>query len=306
MMNQKAVRSALLLLALSGTIAACSPNSGSHSPQTPSANSTDGSGTILSQEVTQKASLKIASITDDKGRVVTDSELATMAGESLAGALAQLRSADRAVVSREAVQLDGAVAERVVVDLRDKAGSIIQLHGDASLQQLTVASSRAAFPASKVDAALTKGKISQMLFRLDNGRLNVVVAFGAEQKQEEAKQEAPKQEEAKQEAPKQEEAKQEAPKQEEAKQEMPKQEEAKQEMPKQEEAKQEMPKQEEAKQEMPKQEEAKQEMPKQEEAKQEEAKQESPKQEEAKQESPKQEEAKQEAKQEAPKQAGRY
>jgi hypothetical protein len=303
MLINKTVRSALVLIALGGAVSACAPSSGTHSPQTPAANSADGSGTILSQEVTQKASVKIASITDAQGRAVSESDLAALANESVGVALAQLRSADRAVVTKEAVQIDGAISERMVIDLRDKADSIIKLNGDVAMSNLTLASSRSEFPVTHAEIALgNNGKIGQMLVRLESGRaINVILAFGTEQqapKQEVPKQEAPKQEMPKQEAPKQELPKQEAPKQE-----MPKQEAPKQELPKQEAPKQELPKQEAPKQEMPKQEAPKQELPKQEAPKQEMPKQEAPKQELPKQEAPKQELPKQEApKQEAPKQ----
>jgi hypothetical protein len=259
---QQTVRSALVLLAIGGAVAACAPNSGNRAPHSPAAKSTDGSGSILSQEVTQKASVKIASITDAHGRAFTESDLASLTTESLGSSLTQLRSIDRAVVIKEAVQVDGVLSERMVIDLRDKAGSVVKLTGDVSLANLTVASSRQPFANAHSEAAVVNGKISQMLVRIESGRMvNVVLAFGVQQQQ--PKQEIPKQEAPKQEAPKQEMPKQEMPKQEMPKQEMPKQEAPKQELPKQELPKQEMPKQEAPKQELPKQEAPKQAGPKQ-------------------------------------------
>jgi hypothetical protein len=288
MFTNKTVRSALALVALGGALSACAPKAGSQAPQTPAANSVDGSGTILSQEVTQRASVKIASITDASGHAITENDLAALANESVGVALAQLRSADRATVTKEAVQVEGAISERMVIDLRDKADSIVKLTGDASMADLKVASSRADFPVAHSEVALVDGKIHQMLVQLNGARpLNVVLAFGAP-KQEQPKQEQPKQEMPKQEQPKQEQPKQEMPKQEQPKQEQPKQEQPKQEQPKQEQPKQEQPKQEMPKQEQPKQEQPKQEMPKQEQPKQEQPKQEAPKQEAPKQQAPKQ------------------
>jgi chemotaxis protein histidine kinase CheA len=297
MSYQNGIRSALSLLAIGGLAAACAPQGHHSAARAPAAN-LQGTETILSQEVLQQASLKITSITDARGQSITDHELATMAGEGLGEALTQLRSADRAIVTKEAVQSGGGVSEKRVIDLRDKNGSVIRIEGDPNMGQLALRSSRSGFTASSYEVALNGEKISKMLFRFEGGRpLNVVVTFGAQQ-QEQAKQEQAKQEQAKQEEAKQEQAKQEA-KQEEVKQEA-KQEEVKQEA-KQEEVKQEA-KQEEVKQEA-KQEEVKQEAKQEEvkqEAKQEEVKQEA-KQEEVKQEA-KQEEVKQEAKQEEVKQ----
>jgi len=294
MVNMKTGRSALLLLALCGMVAACGSKAGHDAPQVPPSQSTDGSS-ILSQEVTHYASVKIASITDDKGAPINRADLGAMAGGGLASALAQLEASDRAVIMKESVQADGQIAERFVIDLRDKADSIVKFHADSAFAQVGLASSRAEFPAKDVKIAMADGKISQMAIRLDSGRMiDVVIAFQTQTKQEQAKQEQAKQEQAKQEQAKQERAKQEQAKQEQAKQEQAKQEQAKQEQAKQEQVKQEQAKQEQVKQEQAKQEEVKQEQAKQEQVKQEEAKQEEVKQEQVKQEEVKQEQVKQE------------
>jgi len=212
MFQNKAVRSVFALLALCGMVSACGSKSGGSAPSVPPSQSTDGAATVLSQEVTQKASVKIASIKNDQGADITRDDIAAMASEGLGTALAQLEAVEHAVVTKEAVLTDGQIVERVVLDLRDKTDSILKFQADPAFTQISLASSRAEFPAKEMKIAMVEGKVAQMTIHLEAGRaIDVVLAFGAEQeqaKQEEQKQEEQKQDESKQEQVKQDEAKQ--------------------------------------------------------------------------------------------------
>lgn len=226
MFQNKAVRSVFALLVLCGMVSACGSKSGNSVPPVPPSQSTDGVATVLSQEVTQKASVKIASIKNDQGVDLTRDDIAAMASEGLGAALAQLEVAEHAVVTKEAVQTDGQIVERVVIDLRDKTDSILKFHADPAFAQISLASSRAQFPAKEMKVAMVEGKMAQMAIHLEAGRaIDVILAFGVEQeqtKQEEQKQEDQKQDESKQEESKQDEVKQDEDKVDEAKQEQDK------------------------------------------------------------------------------------
>jgi hypothetical protein len=305
MFNKKTVRSVFAVLAVLG-MAACSQGTGSGAGAVAPARSTDGT-TILSQEVTQKASIKLASVTDEAGQPVAI-ESSTVLG--------QVSAIDRAIVSKEVVQAaDGSAAERMVIDLGDVNGSIVKFHGDSAMTNLSVVTG--GFPASHAEVAMAEGQVASMLMRIEDGRaLNVVLAFGAEQKQDngnqddgkqeqnqDQKQDEPKQDQPKQDQPKQDQPKQDQPKQDQPKQDQPKQDQPKQDQPKQDQPKQDQPKQDQPKQDQPKQDQPKQDQPKQDQPKQDQPKQDQPKQDQPKQDQPKQDQPKQDQpKQDQPKQ----
>jgi len=232
-MTTKTVRSGLMLLALTGMLAACSSGSDAGGSNTRANRSESTASSVV-----QRASVTIASVTDADGRVVP------MESSSVLG---QLKTIDRAEVSKEVIKLEnGALGERHVVDLRDAGGSIVKFHS----MDFETAKAAANFPAT-AELQTAEGRITQMLVHVeDGGTLNVVLAFGAEQDEpkQDVKQDEPKQDEPKQDEPKQDEPKQDEPKQDEPKQDEPKQDEPKQDEPKQDEPKQDEPKQDEPKQ----------------------------------------------------------
>jgi hypothetical protein len=313
MLYNKAVRSALVIVALSG-LAACAPNGGGNAPSAPAARNADGSTLISSADV-QKASIKVASVTDAEGRPV--------AVESSA-VLGQLLAVDRANVTRETIQtVEGSLVERIVIDLRDVNGSIVKFNSDTELAALEVVTG--GFPASAAAVTMNEGRIASMAVTIEDGRtLNVILAFGeprqdvgqdAKQdigqdvkqdvgqdvkqdvgqdvKQDHAKQDYPKQDQPKQDFPKQDQPKQDQPKQDQPKQDSPKQDQPKQDFPKQDQPKQDFPKQDQPKQDQPKQDFPKQDQPKQDQPKQDFPKQDQPKQDQPKQDQPKQDQPKQ-------------
>jgi major membrane immunogen (membrane-anchored lipoprotein) len=223
MFQNKAVRSALVLAAFSGMLAACSSNSGSGEQIAPLA---PAAGSILSQSEVQTAEVKIASVTDAEGHAVAMDTSAV---------LTQLAAVKRATVTREAYQGDdGAAAERMVIDLGDENGSIVRFQSAVDFGNITVATG--GFPASAASATTEEGRITEMLITVEDGRqLNVVLTFiepaGDDSKQD-AKQDEPKKDEPKQDEPKQDEPKKDEPKKDEPKKDEPKQDEPKQDQPK--------------------------------------------------------------------------
>ncbi|MES2962927.1 MAG: hypothetical protein V4760_03485 [Bdellovibrionota bacterium] len=269
MFQNKTVRSALMLLAVSGMLAACSSNSGS-GEQAPLA---PASGSILSQSEVQKASVKVASVTDAEGHAVAMDTSAV---------LTQLGAVNSAIVTREAYQGDAGVAERMVIDLGNEGGSIVRFHAATDFTAVTEATG--AFPVSAAAVTLSEDqtRITEMLVTVEDGRsLNVLLTFieptGDDSKQDEAKQDEPAKEEPKQDQPAKEEPKQDQPKQDQPAKDQPKQDQPKQDQPKKDQPAKEEPKKEEPKQDQPAKDQPKQDQPAKDQPKQDQPKQDQPK-----------------------------
>ena len=194
MFQNKTVRSALMLLAVSGMLAACSSNSGSGEQPGPVA---PAAGSILSASEVQTAHVKIASVTDSEGQPVAMETSAV---------LTQLAAVSRATVTREAYQAEAGVAERMVIDLGDENGSIVRFQSAVDYSNVTVATG--GFPCSAAAATAVEGRITEMHVTIEDGRsLNVLLTFieptGDDSKQDEPKQDEPKKDEPKQDQPKQ-------------------------------------------------------------------------------------------------------
>ena len=88
---------------------------------------------------------------------------------------------ERVVAARiEEGQSMGQIAERFVIDLRDKADSIVKFHADPTFAQVGLASSRAEFPAKDVKIAMADGKMP--IYVLDaEGKLQKTLSPGGRQ-----------------------------------------------------------------------------------------------------------------------------
>jgi len=244
MFQNKAVRSALVLFAFSGMLAACSSNSGSGeaAPLAPAAQQN-------APVELQQAQVKIASVTDANGQAVAMDTSAV---------LTQIATIDRALVSQE--------GDVVTIDLGNEQGSIVQFHAPQDMSAITVATENYPVSAAAVTMSDDHTRITEMSLTVQDGRpLTVVLSFiepqGSDTKQD-AKQDT-KQDEPKKDEPKKEEPKKEEPKQDQPKQDQPKKEEPKKDQPKQDQPKKDEPKKEEPKKEEPKQDQPKQDQPKQ-------------------------------------------
>ena len=292
MFNNKAVRSVLALLAMTG-MAACSGAAGNNTPNAEVARS-EGGNYNLSQPV-QRASV-----------TTTFVDTATAEDSALYGRLMSITAAEVTRMTETETMH--------VIDLRDAAGASVVKFNAA--EDFSGATSVTEGIAGTAEVVLAEGVVTEMRAKIDN--LDVIFAFGPEQidnggdqnqgqdqdqKQDTPKQDTPKQDTPKQDTPKQDTPKQDTPKQDTPKQDTPKQDSPKQDSPKQDSPKQDSPKQDSPKQDSPKQDSPKQDSPKQDSPKQDSPKQDSPKQDSPKQDSPKQDSPKQDSpKQDSPKQ----